>query len=282
MNKRTDRDKKTNYISAILLFIILGGTIGSATYVSIIPQDIRTILKVSMLIVSLVAWIISRYSERLSQYKQILIGFFAISLGVLLSQYFGDIPMRLLGFSVTTVKGVAIAKFGETLPIILSILVVHFATGGEMNGLFLKRGNLKLGLTAGIIGFAVFAGVGLAQVVGSGLRWALVAKELPWILIFIFSNALLEELWFRALFLKKLTPLIGVRTTLVITSIVFAGVHISSTYIIDVLPYMGAVLALGLLWGWLMQKSESIWGSVLIHAGVDVLAILGFIVGAYH
>jgi len=45
---------------------------------------------------------------------------------------------------------------------------------------------------------------------------------------------------------------------------------------------INAVLALGLLWGWLMQKSESIWGSVLIHAGVDVLAILGFIVGAYH
>jgi membrane protease YdiL (CAAX protease family) len=62
---------------------------------------------------------------------------------------------------------------------------------------------------------------------------------------------------------------------------VFAGVHISATNIIDVLVYMGAALALG-LWGWLMHKSDSIWRPVLIHAGVDVLAILGFIVGAFH
>jgi len=158
---------------------------------------------------------------------------------------------------------------------------LHFATGGEMNDLFLRRGNLKLGLIAGIIGFAVFAGIGLFQVIGAGLQWEIIAKELPWILIFIFSNAFLEELWFRALFLKKLKPLIGARTTLIITSLVFAGVHISSTYIIDVVVYMVAVLAFGLLWGYLMQKSNSIWGSVLIHAGVDVLAILGFIAGAY-
>jgi membrane protease YdiL (CAAX protease family) len=28
------------------------------------------------------------------------------------------------------------------------------------------------------------------------------------------------------------------------------------------------------MWGWLMQKSGSIWGSVLFHAGADVAIIL--------
>ena len=66
----------------------------------------------------------------------------------------------------------------------------------------------------------------------------------------------------------------------IITSLVFAGVHISSTYVINILLFMVASMALALLWGWLMRKSNSIWGPVLIHAGGDVLVILGFLAGA--
>jgi membrane protease YdiL (CAAX protease family) len=66
----------------------------------------------------------------------------------------------------------------------------------------------------------------------------------------------------------------------IITSLVFAGVHISSTYVINILMFMVASMALALLWGWLMRKSNSIWGPVLIHAGGDVLVILGFLAGA--
>lgn len=281
MNGKMDPTGKANYISAIALFIVFGGVIGAATYVSFIPQIIRTSLKFSVAIVSLVAWFIFTQSKHLQQYKQIAISFFAISFGVLLAQYFGNIPMKLLGISITTVKGVAIAKFGEALPVIFMILALHFLTGGEMNGLFLRRGNLKLGLIAGIIGFAAFAGIGVLQVFGSGLQSTAVARELPWILIFIFSNAFMEELWFRALFLKKLGPLVGDRTALVITTLVFAGVHISSTYVIDIVVFIVALMALGLLWGWLMQKSDSIWGPVLIHAGGDLLVILGFLAGAH-
>jgi len=279
MNGKKDSDGKAKYISVIALFIIFGGVIGVATYVSFIPQTIRTSLKFSVAVVSLVAWLVFNQNERLQQYKQIAISFFAISLGVLLINYFGNLPMQVLGVTVTTVKGVAIAKFGEAFLIILSILVLHFATGGDMNGLFLRKGNLKLGLTAGIIGFVAFVAFGFLQVNGSGLQFATVLKELPWILIFIFFNAFMEELWFRALFLKKLEPLIGGKTALVITSLVFAGVHISSTYVIDIMVFMVLLMVLGLLWGWLMQKSDSIWGSVLFHAGADVVVILGFLAG---
>jgi membrane protease YdiL (CAAX protease family) len=192
----------------------------------------------------------------------------------------GDIPMRLLGFSVSTVQGVALAKFGEALPIVLVILALHFASGGKRNDLFLRGGNLKLGLIAGLIGFAAFAGIGVLQAAGAGLSWAVVRAALPWILIFIFSNAFLEELWFRALFLKKLEPLVGAWTTLIITALVFAGTHISATYVLDILLFLVALMALALLFGWLMRKTNSILGPVLIHAGADILVILGFLAGA--
>jgi len=280
MKEKTDRVRNVQYLSTIVLFLVVGGLIGSATYVSFIPQNTRTILKAGVTAISLAAWLVLSRSERLRQYRQIALSFFAVSLGVLMARYWGSIPMNLLGFSVTTVQGVAMAKFGEVLSIVLPILVLHFATGGDMNGLFLKGGNLKLGFIAGIIGFAAFVGIGLLQAIGSGLRWTTVAAALPWILIFIFANAFMEELWFRALFLKKLEPLVGARTALIITSLVFAGVHISSTYVPDILMFLVLLMALALLWGWLMRKSNSIWGPVLIHAGGDILVILGFLAGA--
>jgi membrane protease YdiL (CAAX protease family) len=32
---------------------------------------------------------------------------------------------------------------------------------------------------------------------------------------------------------------------------------------------------LALAWGYVIQKTESLWGSVLFHAGADLLIILG-------
>jgi membrane protease YdiL (CAAX protease family) len=274
------RQRRAMCLSTVVLFLVGGGLIGSAAYVGFISPSIRMVLKIGMVVISLGAWSLAGRIERLLRYRQIALGFLAVSLGVLLAQYCGNIPMHLLGFSVTTVEGVAIAKFGEALPIVLSILVLHFVTGGDMEGLYLRGGNMKLGLIVGALGFTVFVGIGILQAMGSGLRWGTITAALPWILIFIFSNAFMEELWFRALFLKKLEPLVGAGTSLMITSLVFAGVHISSTYVLDILLFIVALMGLALFWGWLMRRSGSIWGPFLIHAGADVLVILGFIAGA--
>ena len=261
------------------IFLVCGGTLGAAGYVSFLPQEARTVLKVTMAAATLAAWLISPERERLRPYRPILLGFFSVSIGLLLAQFFGTIPLRLLGWSVATARGIAMAKLGEAVAIVLPILVSHFATGGDRDALFLGGGHLRLGLTAGVLGFAAFACIAAVQAMGSGLHWAVVASALPWISIFVFSNAFMEELWFRALFLKKLEPLVGGTTAIVCTALVFALVHISSSYVIDIVLFLVALMALGLLWGWLMRKSESIWGSVLIHAGADVLVMMGFLAG---
>ena len=271
------RVRQPSYAGSICLFLLLGVAIGAATYVTFLTQTVRAGLKFGMVFLTLFGWLATSRVRWLQPYRAILQGFFAVSLGVLLTHYLGNVPLQLSGFSVEMIEGVAVAKLGEALPIVLSILAIHFAFGDDMDGLYLKRGNLRLWLIVGLSGFAVFAGLGVLQVIGSYLRWSDVWAALPWILIFLFSNAFMEELWFRALFLKKLEPLLGRTTSLAITSIVFAIVHISSIYVIDILLFMVALLALGWLWGYLMQKTNSIWGSVLIHAGADLLVIMGFL-----
>jgi membrane protease YdiL (CAAX protease family) len=267
------------YLATIAIFLVCGGTIGAAAYVSFLPREARTVLKVATAAATLAAWLISRERERLHPYRPILLGFFSVSIGLLLAQFFGTIPLRLLGWSVATARGIAMAKLGEALAIALSILVTHFAAGGNRDGLFLRGGRLKLGLTVGVLAFAAFAAIAAVQAMGSGLSWGVIAAELPWISIFVLSNAFMEELWFRALFLKKLEPLVGGTTAIASTALVFALVHISSTYVIDIGLFLVALMALGLLWGWLMRKSDSIWGSVLMHAGADVLVMMGFLAG---
>jgi len=122
---------------AIVLFVVPGVIIGAATYISFLSPDIRTIMKVGMAIISLAAWLIFRRRDHLQPYTEIAISYFAISIGVLLAQFYGNMPLKLSGYSVATVQGVATAKFGEALFIVLPILILHFATGGNRSSIFL-------------------------------------------------------------------------------------------------------------------------------------------------
>ena len=62
-------------------------------------------------------------------------------------------------------------------------------------------------------------------------------------------------------------------------AIVFALAHVQVNYTAQVAGFVAFVFVLGLLWGLLMQKSKSIWGSVLFHAGADVAIILPIMQG---
>ena len=86
----------------------------------------------------------------------------------------------------------------------------------------------------------------------------------------------MEELWFRGIFLRKLPPLLGAAASVVATALVFGLTHLAATYIspAQMIIFGVIVFALGLVNGWVMLKTDSIWGSVLFHAGYDLLVII--------
>jgi membrane protease YdiL (CAAX protease family) len=89
----------------------------------------------------------------------------------------------------------------------------------------------------------------------------------------------MEELWFRGIFLKKFEPFLGSVLSLVLTSVVFTLAHIGATYAdgFGLLRFLALLFPLSLAWGYVMQKTDSIWGSVLFHAGADLLVIIPFL-----
>ena len=92
----------------------------------------------------------------------------------------------------------------------------------------------------------------------------------PWILIFVLANAAMEEILFRGLFLKKLAPFVGRFTANLLVAIVFTLIHGFTAYSADNLIFLAILFPLALTWGWVMQKTEGVWGSILFHAGMDI------------
>ncbi len=243
-------------------------------YFDVFPTNKNLTFDLAVSAVFLVATLGFRFDKRLNQHWRIPLALFAASLAYPLTAIFSDGIRAVLGwFAVTTdtSKGLAIEKICEMLLKTLPILLLVKLSGADFESVFLKRGNLKLG--AGI-GALVFFFLGTATFMFAVQRFtsveSLIAAVL-WGLIFSFANSFMEELWLRGLFLKRFEPLIGIRSAVWLTSLIFATMHGFAFYF-DAMAltfFIVNTLSLGLACGYLMVKSDSLWGPVLIHAASD-------------
>ncbi|NLG51555.1 MAG: CPBP family intramembrane metalloprotease [Chloroflexi bacterium] len=77
-----------------------------------------------------------------------------------------------------------------------------------------------------------------------------------------------EEIFFRGFLYAGMRNRWGVGWGLVVSSVVFALVHVTP----GVLP---AIFAIGLVLAYLYERTESLWPSIILHALVNALAFLG-------
>jgi membrane protease YdiL (CAAX protease family) len=85
----------------------------------------------------------------------------------------------------------------------------------------------------------------------------------------------MEELLFRGLFLRKLEPFFGKILSNLMIAFVFTVIHGSVNYTADQYLFLAILFPLALAWGYIMQKTDSLWGSILFHAGMDIPIMLG-------
>ena len=86
----------------------------------------------------------------------------------------------------------------------------------------------------------------------------------------------MEELWFRAIFLKNYEPVIGKTAAILVTSIVFGLSHINATYEFPGggLIFGIIVFVLGVIGADAMFREDGLIGPVRFHAGNDLLVII--------
>jgi len=216
-----------------------------------------------------------RKSEIGKDYWQVAYVLFVACVAVLSSTLFSGRLLNLFQFAPASPQWIALAKLSESILRVVPILTLMAIIGGDRQSIYLRKGSLGLGLSVGIAGFVAFAGLAFMPLAKDpGMMGKLLSLS-PWILIFVLANGFAEELLFRALFLRKYEPFLGKSLSNLLTAVVFTVVHVPVTYVPNVLQFLLIVFPLALIWGYLMQRTNGLWGSALFHAGADCMIIFG-------
>ena len=226
----------------------------------------------------LITTLLIRKIKSLQRFAQVSKGLLIMSVAVALDYIISVYLLQELGVNINTPSGFTLQKLNECVVVVSVIVSLTLLSGDSLGSLYLQGGRLKLGILIGIIAFVVTAlgSIPVAPMFGArGLTSSRIIKWLPWILIFIFSNALMEEVLSRGLFLRKLEPFFGKFISNLLVALVFTTLHIGVTYPANQLLFLAILTPVALAWGYVMQKTDSIWGSVLFHAGMDIPIIIG-------
>lgn len=268
-------------IAFAFVFVIIGLSIVVvfSPYRPILPETKDLVGRIILISILFMASLLAKRSRQFNDYWQTIFGLFVLAVVVSLDLFMARAILDDFGLDISNPIGFSLLKFSEC---VLAVVIVIFLTkisGSSLSTLYIQKGNLKEGLTTGLISF-VFAAVGSVLISplffgAKDLSVSKIISWLPWILIFIFSNSINEELLYRGLFLKKLEPLYGKLLSNGIIVLVFTALHIGVTYSADQLMLLFILIPLAFIWGHITQKTESLLASVLFHAGMDIAIILG-------
>jgi len=244
------------------------------TFVPVLPAWAHYTTRAGFLVIFGALWWVARDGHRLSQFRPVFFAYFTAVLGLSLGFFFADRGLELLGLTTHTPVGIAVAKLLQASLIVIGILVVARICGESFASLYIRKGRLMLGLSVGVITAAALLVLSLLQPAVRALGAARLMSLAPWMLLFVASNAFMEELLFRGLFLGRYEPLIGRWPAVLSTGLTFTLAHMQVKYAPELLVFLFVTFGFSIAWGWLMLKTESLWGSFLFHAGADLLIIL--------
>jgi membrane protease YdiL (CAAX protease family) len=274
-------------IGLFILFLVCGFSIFvfGSNYFAIFPtnRNLTYNLTISALFLIVALWL--KRNKRWNRYWRITFAFFVASVAfpvTLLLNRWGDVVLSWFNVTVETSQGIAIAKMYEMILVVIPILLLTKLSGADLGSIYLKRGNWKLSLGIGALLFFNFAISALMFFAERYTSADFLGAAIVWGLVFSFANGFMEELWLRGIFLKHFEPLFGVGGSVLLTSIVFAAMHAGVVYLSPAaVPFLLAyALTLGIGCGYLMMKTDNIWGATLIHAAADLFAFIAMLANA--
>ena len=226
----------------------------------------------------LVTALFAHKSKRYKKYWPLLFTFFILIVAVSLDVIFAQYLFKYLGVTDSTPVGWALPKLNELFVVASVIVIFTFLSGSDLGSIYIQKGNLKLGITIGLIAFFIFVigAIPMASLFqAQNLSLDRTVPWIPWILIYVLANGAMEELLFRGLFLQKLEPFFGKFFSNFFVAVIFSVIHLSGNLTGDERIFVAFLFPFALLLGYIMQKTDSVWGSILFHAGMDIPVIIG-------
>ena len=265
-----------------LAYLVCGAAtfIFGANYFELFPTNGNLFYTGGLAAMFLVTALWMRRYERLRAFWTIAYAFFVANMVWVVTTLvdgFGNWPLRWFGLTAFTPEGAAVAKVGEAIGATVLIVGLCLPAGLTLGSLGLRRGHL---LWAGVAGGLAIVNFGTNALMASSaqdLATTSLGSLFLWGLVFSLANGFMEELWFRGLFLGRLVPHIGAGGAVVVTAVIFGLLHVGADYL-D--PAVVAVTLLnivthGVVLGWLMLKTDSLWGAVLYHCAMDLWLFVG-------
>ncbi len=235
--------------------------------------------RIGLVAVLIAAVIWARRSQHYEKFASVLLGLLILAVAVSMDRFFSIYLAVYLNVSDKIASGWAILKLNEAFIVIATVVVLTRLSGGSLGSIYIQKGKLKQGLLIGLITFCLCAAgaTGMAYFLfkGQDLTPARIWGWLPWLLIFVLANAAQEEILFRGLFLRKLQPFFGNFISVCLIALVFSALHLGTGYMSSQIFFTVGLVLLALVWGTIMQKTDSVWGSILFHAGTDIPIMLG-------
>ncbi len=244
----------------------------------ILLPEFQLISRISVLVIFIVATFALR--RRIANKNYFLIGLaFSIATLVVFLDYLLYSNWSTLGITGSRIDQYVLAKVLSTILIVVPILILTKVSGQKMTSLYLSKGNLKLGLAIGIILFTLFLATSIPAATllygGKNLTYSSLIGWAPWVFTFVLANGIREELLFRGLFLKKYQVFLGLGLSNFLQSVIFILPHFNETYSPVMTIFLAITFFLGLAFGAITQRTNSILSSILFHAGADIPVILG-------
>jgi membrane protease YdiL (CAAX protease family) len=255
----------------LILFLVGIVVFGIGGYWAGIPPGARSALKILLPILLLLFTLACGRVTFLRPWRKVSLALFAASCGFLVSWWLIEPLLRVTAVTTDSMSGLALTKFFDSLLIVVPVLLVARAGGMTAGDLYLRRGKLRGWLVVGAGSFSIFLVLFALQTQGQGLTARQVIAMAPWTILFIFSNAFMEELHFRGLLLGPFETLLGRHPANLCIALFFTLVHAPVDYTPDIISFLCVLFALSLAWGYLIQRTGALWGSVLFHAGADLL-----------
>jgi membrane protease YdiL (CAAX protease family) len=264
--------------------------------VSLVPPGIPEAAFVLVLAAFfLVLALVARRRPRLSSYWQIPFAFFVFAVAGL----FGDgsiSPLQrlyvtaVLHETVTADNPLASSPLGSvlaqlvgTLLLTVPIIVLTKVSGNDLSSIFLGLRSKWWGLGVGALCFVLIYFLAARGRTESFFptHGAVTPSRLltltPALVVLVLLNGFREELWFRGLFLNKYGRFLGPLTSNVLAAVIFTAFHVQVRYSASITLFLGYTLVLGLILGWLMQRTGSLWASAIFHAGTDIPIFLVYL-----
>lgn len=273
------------WIERVILAALFVG-VGSLIYLVFSPyrpmienHTLDYLGRLGLILLLLAAVTLTRKNIFLIPYRPVLIGLLIMMVTVTLDYMNAIFLIKHMAVNTSAPSGYAMQKLSQSFIIIFTVVALTLLSGGTPGSIYIQKGRLKQGL---LIGFTLFllAAAGSTFMAydlfkGRDLTMERIMGWLPWLLIFVLANAAQEELLFRGLFLRKLQPLFGSFTSNLLIMFVFTLLHYGVAYSSNDVKFAVGVCILALGCGYLMQKTNAIWASILFHAGMDIPILLG-------